>query len=184
MEHNLTCSAPEYINSGWQIILYYFGLSVTQPRWRSQYSALLRAGRPTIRIPTRSKGFSFLQNLSDRLCCPPSLLFVLIPRAHKTDPLPPSTAKIKNEWSCTSPPHIRFHGVDRAILPLPLSIDLKFQCMCVSLQAVLQPAEYCLRQCLDCSANKFKRSKRILSHNQYTSLNVFISKPTHAYEYI
>jgi hypothetical protein len=178
VEHNLTCSAPDYINSGWKIIRYYFDPSVTQPRWCSQYGALLRTGRSTIQIPARSKEFSFLQNRSDRLWCPPSLLFVLIPRAHKTDPSPPSTAGNKNEWSCTSPPPIRFHCVDRAILPLPLSIDLKLQCMCVSPQAALRPAEYCSRQCLDCSANKFQRSKRISNHNQHTSVNIFIYKPT------
>jgi len=139
------------------MIRYYFDPSVTQPRWRSQFSAFLRAGRPTIIIPAMSKGFSFLQNRSDRLWCLPSLLFVWIPRTHETDPSPPSTAGIVNVWSYTSHPPILFHIVDRVILHLPLSIDLKLQCVCVSPKALLRPAEYCSRQCLNRRANQIPK---------------------------
>jgi hypothetical protein len=30
---------------------------------------------------------------------------------HEADHSPPSTAKVKNEWSCTSNPQLHFHGV-------------------------------------------------------------------------
>ena len=36
----------------------------------------------------------------------------------------PSSAKVKNEWSYTSPPHIRLHGVDKEILPLYTTYQL------------------------------------------------------------
>ena len=31
---------------------------------------------------------------------------------HEVDRSPPSSAEVKNEWSCTSTPSVRLHGVD------------------------------------------------------------------------
>jgi hypothetical protein len=113
--------------------------------------------RPPFESRLGVRVFSFLQNRPDRLWCPPSLLFVGIPRVHETDPWPPSAAGVKNEWSYTSLPPICFRDADRAVLPLPVCIEFKLKYMSVSAKAVLRPAEYCSRHRLDCSAEQFSK---------------------------
>lgn len=38
---------------------------------------------------------------------------------HEADHSPHTSAKVKNDWSYTSPPTVYLHGVDKDNLPLP-----------------------------------------------------------------
>ena len=93
--------------------------------FHSRYSVVgittrLRAGLSGVWIPAEARQFSLLQIHPDRLCRPPSLLFnenrgsfqeVMWPWRDADQP--PSSAEDQNEWSCTSAPPIRFHGMYR-----------------------------------------------------------------------
>ena len=47
---------------------------------------------------------------------------------HEVNHSPPSSAKVKNEWSCTSTPPICLHGVDRA----NFTFTLNFRCYTIN----------------------------------------------------
>lgn len=77
----------------------------------------LRAWRSGLRIPLRTRNFSFPKR-PDRLWGPPTLLFneyrYSFPRGKtaEVNHRYPSTAEVKNEWIYTSSPLIRLPGID------------------------------------------------------------------------
>ena len=87
----------------------------------------LRAGRSRFRIQMAAREFSPLQNVQTVSGAQPASCLMttgLLPReikrsGHKINLSPPSSAKVTNQWSYTSTPHLCLHGTDRRkICPL------------------------------------------------------------------
>jgi len=83
-------------------------------RWSSRYR------RSEVLIPTKVRVFGF-SNVQAGSGAHPALLFCeyrgSLPGVKRpgrdADHLPPYSAKIKNEWLCTSSPHLCVHDVER-----------------------------------------------------------------------
>jgi hypothetical protein len=76
----------------------------------------LRAGRSGVRIPTGIRDFSVFVNIQTRPGSHPVDIVVIAWRkaaVREVKHSNPSGTKAQNEWSFTSTPLIRLHGVDR-----------------------------------------------------------------------
>ena len=87
--------------------------------WRNYICSILKT---FILADWTARRFSVLQIRPDRLCGPPGLLlsrylgsFPGVKRSRReVAQWPSSSAEVKTEWSCSSAPSIRLHGVDRS----------------------------------------------------------------------
>jgi hypothetical protein len=75
-------------------------------------------GRPGVRILVGSRDLSHLRNVQTEseafaAICPMGYYLWVKRPGHEFDHMPPSTAGVTNEWSCTSLSPIWHHGVDR-----------------------------------------------------------------------
>jgi hypothetical protein len=93
---------------------------------RSRYRDWLRAGRSGVSNPDMVRGFFSSAKCPVRRCAPPSPLRTGYPGSlpgvkwlgHGAHRLPPSSALVKNRWSCTSTPLYAFMACIGKSLPI------------------------------------------------------------------
>ena len=86
----------------------------------------LGAGRTEVRIPAGVRDFCRTVQIGPRLAhqVPEFFLGGVKRPGRDVDHSPSSSAKVKNEWSCTSVPPIRLHGVEgENVFTLPVVLS-------------------------------------------------------------
>jgi len=78
----------------------------------------VRARQSRVQILVEAGDFSLLQSVSTSCRSTRALSRVIKQPRHDGDSLPPSSAEVKNEWSCTFAPSVCLHGVHRDIFKL------------------------------------------------------------------